>query len=190
MLSFRKIPQINKELLDLHKNKIIKELDITSKFKVYYGDEACNFFRKYEPDYQKKSNKQILRNLSGYFIYDKLPQNYKEEGVVGVVCVFNGKIGTLAHELRHAKQRQDNSKWMELVKWKKFYYKYAYALYPTEVGAFSYAAWYLIKSRFLKLFFFYLINILTAIIFKTRIFLPVLFLAIIKYIMWLNQMYE
>ncbi|NUH84782.1 hypothetical protein HUN92_13740 [Bacillus firmus] len=130
----------DKELLESHKNKIIKELKFKHEPIVLYGDEAFSFFRKSFPVYHNKSDKQILKRARGYFHHVNLSQDYVN---TGVICIFNEHIGTLAHELCHAKQFQDNNKWMESRKWMKLFYKIGYAFYPTEREAFKYAENYL-----------------------------------------------
>jgi hypothetical protein len=162
------------KLLDSHKNKIIKELNFKHKPIVLFGDEALSFVSKYVSAYNNKSDKQILSKIGGCFLYEKLPQNYI---YTGVVCILNGEIGTLAHELLHAKQYQDNNKWMQRGKWLKFVYKIGYGFYPTEREAFRYAATYLKKSKLYKLALFYDIKILFIKFFGTVILWPIYFIC-------------
>lgn len=128
------------KILDSHKNKIIKELQFKHDPIVLYGDEAFSFFKENVPAYHNKSDKQILMRAGGYFHYVNLAQHCVH---TGVVCIFNGNIGTLAHELCHAKQFQNKNKWMESRKWLKLFYKIGYAFYPIEREAFKYALNYL-----------------------------------------------
>ncbi len=130
----------DRELLESHKNNIIKDLQFKHEPIVLYEDEAFTFFRENVPVYHNKSDKQILQRANGYFHHVNLSQDYAN---TGVVCIFNGQIGTLAHELCHAKQFQENNKWMGSKKWMKLLYKTGYAFYPTEREAFRYAENYL-----------------------------------------------
>lgn len=119
--------------------------------------------------YRNKTDRMIYKKTGGYFHYDKLPEQLKK---TGVVCVLNGKIGTLAHELRHAKQYQDNNRWMNRGKWFMRYYKWGYGLYPAETQAFLYATTYLIRAKLHKLALRYIIKVLSAIFLESIILWP------------------
>ncbi|MEK5217784.1 hypothetical protein [Psychrobacillus sp. FSL H8-0487] len=149
MLFKKKLPILDRELLDLHKSEIIKKLQFKYVPVVLYGDEAFTFARENLPGYHKKSDKQMR---GGYFHYEELPPKYYN---TGVVLIFNGEIGTLAHELRHARQYQDKNRWMKRGKWLMFLYKTIYVFYPTEWDAFRYAATYLTNSKLRKAAFWY-----------------------------------
>lgn len=177
MLCQRKTLPIDSTLLDLHKDLIIKERGFKHPPIVHYGDDAFAYLRKNVLTYQNKSDKQILRLTGGFFNYEDLT---KEEMKTGVVCILNGKIGTLAHELRHAKQYQDNSRWLKRGKLLKLYYKYAYGFYPSEVQAFQYAATYLMKSKLYRLSFLYSLKCLYIFLFGNLIFFPIYLYLIIK----------
>ncbi|MEI2357144.1 hypothetical protein V8V70_12745 [Mesobacillus zeae] len=60
------------DLLDFHKNKIIKELEFEHEPVVLYGDEAFNFLRKNVIVYHNKSNKIILFYTGGNFLYENV----------------------------------------------------------------------------------------------------------------------
>ncbi len=187
LICLKKTPHIDKCLLDYHENKIIEELKFKHKPVVYYGHKAYDFLRDNVPAYKNKTNKRIRCSMGGCFLSD-LSDEYKE---TGVVCVFNGNIGTLAHELRHAKQYQDNSKWIKRGKWYNFLYKYAYGFYPSEREAFQFAVNYLKKSKLNKLACFYKWKPFGAIL-KSRIFYPIYIVGFIKlciiYIQWLQKL--
>jgi hypothetical protein len=153
MIFKKKIPKFDKVLLDKHKRKIIKRLEFGHEPVVLYGDLAFDFIREYVPGYHNKSDEQILCDAGGYFIYRNLPKDCIN---TGVVCIFNGEIGTLAHELCHAKQYQDKSKWLHRGIWLKCYYKLGYAFYPTEREAFRFAITYLKETKQNKLAYFYI----------------------------------
>lgn len=176
MFKFRKSPKVDRGILDSHKEKIIEDLDFEHEPIVIYGEDAIDFLRRYDPTYQDKSNKQILSSVRGFFLYENLPDEYMK---TGVVCVFNGKIATLAHELCHAKQYQDNNKWMKRGKWLKIAYKLFYAFYPTEKEAFQYAHNYLKKAKLKKLAFLYRFKIISAIFPGSRILVYLFFVALI-----------
>ena len=130
--------------LDLHKDIIIKDLQLKPEPIVFYGDKAVAYVRNNVPAYKNKSDKVIKKGANGYFHYENLPKKYNE---TGVVCIFNEKIGTLAHELRHAKQFQNNNRWMKPFLGMKFFYKLLYPFYPPELEAFNYAKKYLKSSE-------------------------------------------
>src|SRR5690625_2991145 len=91
------------EYLKYHKNQIIEDLKITDKKPVVkYGEDAREFANKH------KKRIKINKETSGVFLYEDLPEEYEE---TGVVCLLKYSIGSLAHELCHAKQFQENNKW-------------------------------------------------------------------------------
>ncbi|MGE7843658.1 hypothetical protein ACQKNX_23115 [Lysinibacillus sp. NPDC093712] len=185
MIYLKKKTAYRQNLLDYHENKIIEELNFKHKPVVYYGHKACDFLRDNVPAYKNKTNKRIRRSIGGCFLSD-LSEEYKE---TGVVCVFNGSIGTLAHELRHAKQYQDDSKWLKRGKWYNFLYKYGYGFYPSEREAFQFAAKYLKKAKLNKLACFYNFRRLGAAISKTRFLWPIYFIGLLLYILWLQKLF-
>ncbi|MGE6375996.1 hypothetical protein [Peribacillus muralis] len=175
----RKLKPLNINLLDLHKYKIVNELQFQYEPIVLYGDEAFVLARKCVPAFYNKSDQQILSMADGYFLYENLAEDFSN---TGVVCIFKGTIGTLAHELCHAKQFQDRNKWMENKKWLKVFYKLGYGFYPTEREAFGYAATYLKNSHNDKLASLYRLKFFTVILFNTRIIWPIYFVSIIKWL--------
>ncbi|WP_214483810.1 hypothetical protein [Bacillus sp. SM2101] len=145
MKDLKKLPSDDKKLhpLYIHKKAIIEDLKIKHEPFVLYGDKAVAFVKEHVPEFKNKSEKKIYKN-NGIFLGKNLPKEYTS---AGVVCVFNGEIGTLAHELCHAKQFQDNNKWIHCGKLLNLIKKIIYPYYSIEKEAFSYAVYYLKKSN-------------------------------------------
>jgi hypothetical protein len=176
----------DRDLMDSHEKKIIKELKFTHKPIVLYGDEALSFIRINVPAFQKSSDKKIKNRVNGYFHYENLPPKYVN---TGVVCIFKEKISTLAHELCHAKQFQDDNKWLWLVSrnWRmKLLYKLGYFFYPAEREAFKYALAYLEENEFYELANSYKRHILKVIV-KTiiRLLCTTILLYSVVYLIYL-----
>lgn len=135
--------------LDKHKNKIIKELKLKHIPPVLFDEEAITFVKLNVPLFKHKNDKNIKKRYSGYYHYENIHPTY---ATTGVVCIFNNQLGTLAHELWHAKQFQDNNKWLvSRNRIMNLFYKIAYIFYPAEREAFKYAISYLEENELYKL---------------------------------------
>lgn len=178
-----KIPNIDTELLNEHKIRLIHKLDFEYGPVVLYGDEAFSFLKSHVKDYNELTNKEIFKKFGGYFLYEDLPEEYRK---TGVVCIFNGEVGTLAHELRHAKQFQDRSKWLIRGIWLKRYYKWAYSFYPSEVQAYLFAANYLFKSKCFILGFKYSLKAIMIFSFGSIITWPFYMFYLTMWLVHLN----
>ncbi|MFS0783502.1 hypothetical protein [Bacillus sp. 1P06AnD] len=137
---------MNIEMLEQHKKLIVKELMLENVPPVLYKEEAVQFLKEHVDKYKYS----IPKGLQGYFCYENIPDLFKE---TGVVCIIKGKnpIGTIAHELCHAKQYENHNAWLHMGPMKKALYYWGYYFYPAEIEANSYAGKYL-KSVNRKLF--------------------------------------
>ncbi|GEM02976.1 hypothetical protein SAMN05421839_10582 [Halolactibacillus halophilus] len=163
--------------LEDHASNIAKILSLKSLPEMMYGNEARNFVKKHFPKGYKESS-------SGAFLFDELPEIYRESGVV---CVYDCSVGTLAHELCHAKQYEDNNKWLKMNLFNKRYRKCLYAFYPVEKEALEFAIKYLkdvnhhdygnYKSEYCKTRIFWIVSSVTktVVLFLFFYFLFVLF---------------
>lgn len=131
MINLKEI--LSAENWEKHRLQIIKDLKLEKEPHFIYEEEAFEFAKKYA-----KINKKTI----GAFLHENLPEAYKE---TGVVCIFNYSVGTLAHELCHAKQYQQGNKWFKKGIFLKAVYYFRYYYYPTEIEAFTYAEMYLKK---------------------------------------------
>ncbi|MFY0516607.1 type IV secretion system protein [Lysinibacillus sp. UGB7] len=138
--------------LKVHEDRIIKDLFTSNGLeapRILYGEEAKAFVIKEAIDGQMF----LKKKTNGCFIRD-----FKEESAVsdkdrktGVVYLFNKRLATLAHELRHSYQWQtDKSLFPNNNKDKEIYKKNMNAInkkgyynVPAEKDAFTYAMQYL-----------------------------------------------
>ncbi|MFF5994297.1 hypothetical protein AAGS61_06020 [Lysinibacillus sp. KU-BSD001] len=119
---------------------IIEDLKIKIKPKIFYGTDAKDFIEEY-------GTRILGKNPNGAFLYQGIPDEYKN---TGVVCIIKDSVATLAHELCHAKQYQDDTKWFNRGLYLKIFYFFRYYYYPTEIEAFTYAEMYLKKVELFK----------------------------------------
>jgi hypothetical protein len=144
---------LNVKSFNKHKFHLIKSLKFKDKPTIFTGDKAFNYAKHHIPECKGKKREQIP--YSGFFHYQNLPEKYTK---TGVVCIFYNEVPALAHELRHAKQYQDQSWWLvnkDNLKWLKIYYKCGYRFYPSEIVAYFYAVKYLFITKEFKLCFKY-----------------------------------
>lgn len=141
-----------KDILEDHKIKLIEHLFSSNNYdvpKVLFNNKAENFIRKHA----KNGENINTKNLHGYFVreFDNLEGLDPKDIQIGVVCIMNNNIGTLAHELRHAFQCQHCPELLpNTPKDKKAYEdsqksfnKSKYYKFPAEKDAFTFAIQYL-----------------------------------------------
>lgn len=130
-------------LCEQHEDLIADFLGLRLKPQIYYGEKASEKIKEYgkhlgNPD-----------KLNGAFLYKDIPALNQS---TGIICITKPSIATLAHEMMHAKQFQDGSKWLDINGgYKKLFYKYGgYNLYPSEVSAYRAATKYCRSAKMYK----------------------------------------
>lgn len=130
---------------------------------ILYGKNATNFYVNYlkNEGFSPSKIKKKVRSANGIFLYENTDSDYIEEKLSkymmennleqdcfknGVVCMFNLKISTLAHEIRHSYQFNSYMKrymMLEENEALKDIYRRTYVYYPSEQDAFLEALNYL-----------------------------------------------
>lgn len=130
-------------LLKEHLERIKLDLNLKHEPVVFFGQDAKEYIENNDNfSYLKKKK---IKSCNGYFDNSKkINSAYKK---TGVVCIFKPRLGTLAHELRHCYQYQNNNKWVYQNWWKKILCDFIYPFYPAERDAFKYALYYLIRTK-------------------------------------------
>lgn len=132
--------QLSKEEIELHKDIIAKELELT-KLPIILVDKDID--KDFPPNFFG------LRKQGNAFHYNNLPEAYKKYSDVGVITLTNKRKATLAHEMKHAQQYQKSHKRMQGKRslYHKFLYLFFYPIYSTEKEAFKYGLEYVNKTE-------------------------------------------